>query len=130
MSMDILLALLVSRSHQQELYIAHPNPAWLQIVQRTHHAASAAVQHMGVDHRRRHVRMNVMLLNAMHIKRSISVRNHSYQVEVPDACPICHRHSEIQVVGADVIDDGKAVQAIFRCAYTGCRQHFSATTAP
>ncbi len=60
----------------------------------------------------------------MHIKRSISVRNHSYQVEVPDACPICHRHSEIQVVGADVIDDGKAVQAIFRCAYTGCRQHF------
>lgn len=65
-----------------------------------------------------------MLLNAMHIKRTISVRNHSYPVEVPDACPICHRHSEIQVVGADAIDDGRAVQAVLRCAYVGCRQHF------
>lgn len=60
----------------------------------------------------------------MHVRRSISVHNHSYQVDVPDACPICHRHSEIQVIGADLIDGGASVQAIFRCAYAACRQHF------
>jgi hypothetical protein len=60
----------------------------------------------------------------MNIKRSINVLNHSYQVDVPDACPICHRHSEIEVVHADVIDGGTGVQAIFRCAYSGCRQFF------
>lgn len=60
----------------------------------------------------------------MHIKRGITVKNHSYQVEVPDACPVCHRHSEIQTIDADTIDRGASVQAIFRCAYTGCRQHF------
>lgn len=60
----------------------------------------------------------------MNIKRGITVENHGYQVEVPDACPICHRHSEIQPVKADSIDGGKGVQAIFRCAYTGCRQYF------
>ena len=60
----------------------------------------------------------------MNIKRTISVENHSYPVEVPDACPICHRHSEIQPIKADSIDAGKGVQAIFRCAYTGCRHFF------
>lgn len=60
----------------------------------------------------------------MYIKRQIAVQNHHYPVDVPDACPICHRHSEIQVVGADLIDGGTAVQAILRCAYAGCRQHF------
>ncbi|MEW6164546.1 MAG: hypothetical protein AB1642_05740, partial [Pseudomonadota bacterium] len=60
----------------------------------------------------------------MIVKRQISVRNHSYKVDVPDACPVCHRHSEIQVVAADLVKNGASVQAIFRCAYAGCRQHF------
>lgn len=60
----------------------------------------------------------------MIVKRQISVRNHSYQVDVPDACPVCHRHSEIQVVAADLVENGASVQAISRCAYAGCRQHF------
>ena len=60
----------------------------------------------------------------MHLRRNISIANHHYQVEVPDACPICHRHSEIEVVRAEAIDNGAGVQAIFRCAYTGCRQFF------
>jgi len=60
----------------------------------------------------------------MNIKRTISAQNHSYPVDVPDACPICHRHSEMQVVGADEVDGGTGVQAIFRCAYSGCKQFF------
>jgi len=60
----------------------------------------------------------------MLIKRQVSVANHSYQVDVPDACPICHRHSEYDFVRADVIDQDAGVQAIFKCAYGGCRQFF------
>jgi len=60
----------------------------------------------------------------MNIQRNIMVENHSYPVDVPDACPICHRHSEIQPIRADSIDAGKGVQAIFRCAYTECRHFF------
>jgi hypothetical protein len=58
------------------------------------------------------------------IQRQISVENHGYPVDVPDACPICHHHSEVEFKGADSIDRGKGVQAIFRCAYVGCRQFF------
>lgn len=60
----------------------------------------------------------------MNIKRPITVENYGYHVEVPDACPICHRHSEIKTITADSIDEGKGVQVIFRCAYTGCKQYF------
>lgn len=60
----------------------------------------------------------------MIVKRIITVRNHSYKVDVPDACPVCHRYSEIQVVAADLVENGASVQAIFRCAYAGCRHHF------
>lgn len=60
----------------------------------------------------------------MLIKRNITVQNHSYLVDVPDACPICHRHSEIQVVTVDVTEQGEQVQAIFRCGYIGCKSYF------
>jgi hypothetical protein len=60
----------------------------------------------------------------MNIMRLITVQNHAYSVEVPDACPICHRHSEIQTVIADNVDNSVSVQATFRCAYAGCKQFF------
>ncbi len=60
----------------------------------------------------------------MHFKRNIVVNNHHYQVDVPDACPVCHHFSEIQVVSADFIDNKDGIQAIFRCGFSGCRQHF------
>jgi hypothetical protein len=60
----------------------------------------------------------------MNISRNVTVQNHGYPIEVPDACPICHRHSEMQIISADRIDNGKGVQAIIRCAYVGCRQFF------
>jgi hypothetical protein len=61
---------------------------------------------------------------AMFIKRAINVQNNGYMVDVPDACPICHRHSEIQVLQAEQIDNGAGIQVILRCAYIGCRQFF------
>jgi hypothetical protein len=60
----------------------------------------------------------------MFIKRGINVQNNHYAVDVPDACPICHRHSEIQVLQADQIDNREGAQVIFRCAYVGCRQFY------
>ena len=60
----------------------------------------------------------------MHIVRSLNVQNHGYQVEVPDACPICHRHSEMLVVFADAVDGGAVVQATIRCGYAACKQFF------
>lgn len=66
----------------------------------------------------------------MLIKRQITVQNQNYSVHVPDACPICHRHSEVQLVSSDVVDNGQGVQAVFRCAYVGCRSFFICSYAP
>ncbi len=60
----------------------------------------------------------------MKLFRNITVANFSYQVGIPDACPICHRHSETELVRAEAIDKGERVQAILRCAYSGCRQFY------
>lgn len=56
--------------------------------------------------------------------RSISVRNHGYKVEVPDPCPICHRHSQLEIVKAGQTNHDTSVQVIYRCAYSGCRSFF------
>lgn len=66
----------------------------------------------------------------MLIRRSISVQNHGYDVDVPDACPICHRHSELEFIKSDVVNRGQGVEAIFRCAYVGCRCHFICSYGP
>jgi hypothetical protein len=66
----------------------------------------------------------------MLIKRSIAVQNHSYGVDVPDACPICHRHSEIQILVADTVENPSGVQAVCRCAYLGCRAFFVCAYGP
>ena len=60
----------------------------------------------------------------MLIRRAISVANHSYQVDAPDECPICHRHSEVQFVQADATEQDTAVQMVLRCAFAGCRSYF------
>jgi hypothetical protein len=60
----------------------------------------------------------------MFIKRSIAVQNHHYPVDVPDACPICHKYSETAFVTADLFENNGGVQAVFRCAYHGCRAFF------
>lgn len=66
----------------------------------------------------------------MLIKRAISVQSHSYAVDVPDACPVCHRHSEVQSLTADNVEESRGVQAVFRCAYQGCRAFFICSYGP
>jgi hypothetical protein len=66
----------------------------------------------------------------MLIKRGISVQNHSYAVDVPDECPVCHRYSEVGFVTADPVENGQGVQAVFRCAYQGCRVFFICSYGP
>ena len=57
-------------------------------------------------------------------KRSITVQNSGYQVEAPEACPICHRHSELKIVLSDIVEHGAKVQVVYRCAYQGCQSFF------
>jgi hypothetical protein len=57
-------------------------------------------------------------------KRSVSVRNVGYGVEAPEACPICHRYSEVKIVFADVVERGASVQVVYRCGYQGCENFF------
>ncbi len=58
------------------------------------------------------------------MKRTVSAQNVSYQVDAPDACPICHRHSEVETVKSDATNQGAGVQIVYRCAYQGCRSFF------
>lgn len=63
-------------------------------------------------------------------KRGITIQGHGYPVDVPDACPICHRHSEIQTVSADTVENNTGVQVVCRCAYQGCRAFFICSYGP
>jgi hypothetical protein len=66
----------------------------------------------------------------MFIRRQIVVSGQAYQVDVPDACPACHRHSEVSLSVADRVEDNKGVQAVFRCAYQACRVFFICSYGP
>lgn len=55
---------------------------------------------------------------------NISVNNHSYRVDYPDKCPICHRHSEIPVVKTMEEPVTRDVQVIYQCAFSQCRSYF------
>jgi hypothetical protein len=66
----------------------------------------------------------------MLIRRQIAFAGQAYQVDVPDACPICHRHSEMSCAIADMVEDGQGVQAIFRCGYKACRVFFICSYGP
>jgi len=66
----------------------------------------------------------------MLIKRGISFQNQGYSVNVPDACPVCHRHSEMGVIMADAVDNGQGVQVVCRCGYQGCRVFFICSYGP
>ena len=64
------------------------------------------------------------------VKRGINVQNRGYSVDVPDACPSCHRHGEMGFVFCDVVKEGSGVQAIFRCSYQRCRSFFICSYGP
>lgn len=64
------------------------------------------------------------------IKRVIAPQGISYQVDVPDACPICHRHSEMAIIHFDIVNEGQGVQVIVRCGYQGCREFFICSYGP
>jgi hypothetical protein len=71
---------------------------------------------------------NLLLTNgtgaAMIVKRVIPINSQHYAVEVPDECPVCHRHSEVKFVCADRINEGSGVEAIFRCGFQACTVFF------
>ncbi len=56
--------------------------------------------------------------------KQIKVINQHYQVEYPDQCPICHRHSEIPVLKTMEEPETRNVQVVFQCAFSGCRSYF------
>lgn len=66
----------------------------------------------------------------MTVKRSISLQGNTYPVDVPDECPVCHRHSEVGFVTSDAVEQGQGVQAVFRCGYQGCRAFFICSYGP
>jgi hypothetical protein len=60
----------------------------------------------------------------MTTKRGINVQGFNYAVDVPDECPVCHRHSEVTLIAADAVENGQSVQAVIRCGFQGCRAFF------
>jgi len=58
------------------------------------------------------------------MEKAINVTNHSYPVEFPDKCPICHHYGEIQVISTLMEPNNTGVQVVFQCAFSGCRGFF------
>ncbi|WP_133636560.1 hypothetical protein [Halomonas ventosae] len=58
------------------------------------------------------------------MQRIIQVNSHSFHVEYPTKCPICHHHSEIILVKTMEEPDWRNIHVVFQCAYSGCRSYF------
>jgi len=56
--------------------------------------------------------------------KNISVDSHSYPVEFPDKCPICHHHGEISAIRTLREPNNTGVQVVFQCAFSGCKSFF------
>jgi hypothetical protein len=54
----------------------------------------------------------------------IKLHNDSPSVDVPETCPICHRYSQFTFLFSDFIENGKRIQATFRCGYSECTSFF------
>ena len=57
-------------------------------------------------------------------RKHITIENHSYPVEHPDQCPICHRYSEVEFIKATETKLKKEVNVVFRCGFSGCKSFF------
>jgi hypothetical protein len=57
-------------------------------------------------------------------RQGIAVDNRTCVLEVPDECPICHRHSAMGCVVASFVENPHGIQAVFRCGFQGCRAFF------
>lgn len=64
------------------------------------------------------------------IRRQIVAMGQGYQADVPDECPVCHRHSEVAFITSDAVENGQGVQAVFRCGFQGCRVFFICVYGP
>jgi hypothetical protein len=60
----------------------------------------------------------------MSIQKNISVSNHSYPVDYPSVCPICHHHGDIQIVKAFEHPHDRNVEVAFQCPMQGCKGLF------
>lgn len=58
------------------------------------------------------------------IQRNVTLHNRTFPVNLPAACPICHRHSEFKQAVADTIGTAGDFQIVFRCGYQSCRKFF------
>jgi len=61
------------------------------------------------------------------LKKPINPAGHSYSVDVPDQCPLCHRYGDTQVVAAYAAKGILGVQVVFRCAFPECGRLFIGT---
>ncbi len=58
------------------------------------------------------------------MKKSITIRSHSYQIDVPDECPICHRFGDTQIANNFEHPETREVQIIFQCVFPECKKFF------
>lgn len=58
------------------------------------------------------------------MERPITVSGHSYPVEYPDKCPICHHYGEIRIITISQAVKDSEVQVVYQCAYQGCKSYF------
>ena len=58
------------------------------------------------------------------MRKNITVGGHSYAVEYPDRCPICHHFGDIRLLMMDLVEDGNAVEILYRCPFAPCTRHF------
>src|SRR5690242_17841409 len=62
----------------------------------------------------------------------MNLDGHQYNLDLPDACPLCHRHVQPEHIGhsARTISGQDRLQIIWRCPNSACQRAFIATYDP
>ena len=58
------------------------------------------------------------------MQKSIQANNRSWNINVPDKCPICHNYGDTQIKQCYQNEDLKRVEVLFQCVFPDCRSFF------
>lgn len=56
--------------------------------------------------------------------KMISVDKHSFMVEYPEKCPLCHHYGDIAMANGHTRPNKQGVEVLFQCPFEGCKCYF------
>lgn len=56
--------------------------------------------------------------------KMITVDKHSFMVEYPEKCPLCHHYGDIAIANGHIRPSNQGVEVLFQCPFQSCKRYF------